>query len=48
MLAGVVFTATRLDLTKLTNELQFRGDAHDSLSSVLHEPAVRARCAAGR
>ena len=40
MLAGVVFTATRVDLTKLTNELQFRGDAHASLSTVLHEPAV--------
>ena len=28
-----VFTATRVDLTKLTNELQFRGDAHASLVS---------------
>jgi hypothetical protein len=40
VLAGVVFTATRVDLTKLTNELQFRGDAHNSLSTVLHQPAV--------
>jgi hypothetical protein len=40
VLAGIVFTATRVDLTKLTNELQFRGDAHNSLSTVLHEPAV--------
>jgi len=40
VLAGVVFTATRVDLTKLTNELKFRGDAHNSLSTVLHEPAV--------
>ena len=40
VLAGAVFTATRVDLTKLTNELQFRGDAHASLSTVLHEPAV--------
>ena len=41
VIAGVVFTATRVDLTKLTNELQFRGDAHASLVSVLHEPAVK-------
>ena len=40
LLAGAVFTATRVDVTKLTNELQFRGDAHASLVSVLHEPAV--------
>ncbi len=40
VLAGVIFTATRVDLTKLTNELQFRGDAHASLVSVLHKPAV--------
>ncbi|HYH91015.1 MAG TPA: hypothetical protein VEX67_17415 [Solirubrobacteraceae bacterium] len=40
VLAGAVFTATRVDLTKLTNELQFRGDAHASLSTVLHEPGV--------
>jgi hypothetical protein len=41
LLAGAIFTATRVDVTKLTNELQFRGDAHGSLVSVLHEPAVR-------
>ena len=41
VLAGVIFTATRVDLTKLTNELQFRGDAHASLVGVLHEPAVK-------
>ena len=40
VLLGVGFTATRVDLTKLSNELQFRGDAHDSLSTVLREPAV--------
>jgi hypothetical protein len=40
LLAGAIFTATRVDVTKLTNELQFRGDAHGSLVSVLHEPAV--------
>ena len=32
---GVVFTATRVDVTRLTNELQFRGDAHTSLVHVL-------------
>jgi hypothetical protein len=43
---GIVFTATRVDVTKLTNELQFRGDAHTALVHVLHEPAVTAalRC----
>ena len=45
VLAGVIFTATRVDLTKLTNELKFRGDAHASLVSVLHKPAVDARAA---
>ena len=40
VLFGVGFTATRVDLTKLSNELRFRGDAHDSLSTVLREPAV--------
>jgi hypothetical protein len=40
LVAGVVFTATRVSVTKLTNELQFRGDAHASLKAVLHEPAV--------
>jgi hypothetical protein len=40
VLAGVLFTATRVDVTKLTNELQFRGDAHTALRQVLHEPAV--------
>ncbi len=46
VLAGVGFTATRVDLTRLTNELQFRGDAHTSLVHVLNDPAVKAalRC----
>jgi hypothetical protein len=46
VLLGVVFTATRVDVTKLTNELQFRGDAHTSLTQVLREPGVTAalRC----
>ncbi len=43
---GMIFTVTRVDVTKLTNELQFRGDAHTALVHVLHEPAVTAalRC----
>jgi hypothetical protein len=46
VLFGIVFTAARVDLTRLTNELQFRGDAHTALKHVLHEPAVTAalRC----
>jgi hypothetical protein len=41
---GVVFTATRVNLTQLRNELRFRGDAHVALERVLADPAVaRAR-----
>ncbi len=43
---GVVFTATRVNLTQLRNELRFRGDAHVALEQVLHDPDVVAglRC----
>jgi hypothetical protein len=43
---GIVFTATRVNLSSLQNELQFRGDAHTALKSVLHNPKVVAgmRC----
>lgn len=43
---GIVFTATRVNLTQLRNELQFRGDAHVALEHVLHDPDVVAglRC----
>ncbi len=43
---GVVFTATRVNLVQLQNELRFRGDAHTALVSVLKDPAVVAglRC----
>jgi hypothetical protein len=43
---GVVFTATRVNLDQLHNELRFRGDAHTALVSVLRDPAVVAglRC----
>jgi hypothetical protein len=37
---GVVFTATRVNLDALQNELRFRGDAHDALVGVLRDPAV--------
>jgi hypothetical protein len=37
---GVVFTATRVNLVQLRNELQFRGDSHVALERVLHDPAV--------
>ena len=38
---GVVFTATRVNLAQLHNELRFRGDAHTALEAVLRDPAVR-------
>ncbi|MFP5363899.1 MAG: hypothetical protein ACLGI5_14340 [Thermoleophilia bacterium] len=43
---GVVFTATRVNLTQLHNELRFRGDAHVALERVLNDPKVAAalRC----
>jgi hypothetical protein len=37
---GVVFTAMRVNLTQLRNELAFRGDAHVALERVLHDPEV--------
>ncbi|MEA2189882.1 MAG: hypothetical protein QOI73_3 [Solirubrobacteraceae bacterium] len=37
---GVVFTATRVNLTTLDTELRFRGDAHVALEDVLNAPAV--------
>lgn len=37
---GVAFTAMRVNLTQLRNELRFRGDAHVALERVLHNPAV--------
>jgi hypothetical protein len=43
---GIVFTATRVNLVQLRNELRFRGDAHTALVQVLRDPAVVAglRC----
>ncbi|MDX6720360.1 MAG: hypothetical protein QOJ63_2614 [Solirubrobacteraceae bacterium] len=40
MIFGVVFTATRVNLTQIHNELRFRGDAHAALEQVLNAPAV--------
>ena len=37
---GIAFTATRVNLVSLRNELQFRGDAHVALERVLRDPAV--------
>jgi hypothetical protein len=37
---GIVFTATRVNLNQLGNELRFRGDAHQALEDVLGAPAV--------
>ncbi|HEX8159882.1 MAG TPA: hypothetical protein VF526_21090 [Solirubrobacteraceae bacterium] len=37
---GIVFTATRVNLTQLYNELRFRGDSHTALEHVLHASAV--------
>ena len=36
---GVVFTATRLNLSRFDNELRFRGQAHADLTEVLERPA---------
>jgi hypothetical protein len=44
---GVVFTATRVNLSRLDNELAFRGDAHAALHDVLGDPRVRAGMACG-
>ena len=40
VLFGIVFTATRVNLTQLHNELRFRGDSHTALEHVLRAPAV--------
>ncbi|MBA3746065.1 MAG: glycosyltransferase family 39 protein [Solirubrobacterales bacterium] len=37
---GVVFTATRVNVNTLDNELRFRGDAHEALELVLSAPTV--------
>jgi hypothetical protein len=37
---GIVFTATRVNLEQLRNELAFRGDSHVALERVLRHPEV--------
>jgi hypothetical protein len=44
---GIVFTATRVNLTQLHNELRFRGDSHTALERVLHAPAVASKLRCG-
>src|SRR3954454_20696636 len=39
---GIVFTATRLNLSRFDNELRFRGQAHRDLTAVLADPRMRA------
>ena len=43
---GAVFTVTRVNLSRLDNELAFRGDSHAALHDLLKQPAVQAglRC----
>jgi hypothetical protein len=43
---GGIYTATHVKLSSFTNELVFRGDSHDSLKRLLHNPKVQAalRC----
>jgi hypothetical protein len=47
---GVVFTATRVNFANFDNELQLRGQSHQSLVRLLDDPKLRAarrRCGAG-
>jgi hypothetical protein len=47
ILFGVVFTATRVNLSAFDKELTFRGAAHASLERVLADPDVRRGLACG-
>ena len=44
---GAIFTATRVNLSRLDNELAFRGASHRALHDVLDQPAVRRGLACG-
>lgn len=44
---GAFFSATRVNLSRLDNELAFRGDAHAALHEVLSAPAVERAMARG-
>ena len=46
-LAGVAFTVANIDLRFFRNELSFRGNAHDSLVTVLEDPKVVAALKCG-
>jgi len=39
---GVAYTATHLNLSRFDNELRFRGQAHQDLTTVLSDPKVKA------
>jgi hypothetical protein len=43
---GIAFTVTRVNFSSFTTELTFRGDSHESLKALLHDPKVQAalRC----
>lgn len=47
VLFAVVWTALRVDLGRLTGELQFRGDSRAALRQLLDEPQVRAAAKCG-
>jgi hypothetical protein len=47
VLIGVVWTALRVDLGRLDNELRFRGNSHRSLVELLENPKVRAAARCG-
>ena len=42
VILGVAYTVTHLNLTQFDNELRFRGQAHQDLTTVLENPAVQA------
>ena len=46
VVGGVAYTTTHINLSRFDNELRFRGQAHDDLTAVLHDPKVQAglRC----
>ena len=41
VLFGIVFTATRVSLTRLDSELSFRGDAHKAFMALIDQPGLR-------
>jgi hypothetical protein len=47
VLFGVGFTVTRVNLTRLDNELTFRGGAHDSFMKLIDAPGFRRGLACG-